>query len=571
MARRLIPFFILILGLSIALFSGVRAQASPIQQETATPPVTPTFDIARLDPPPTAFPSIQVDEGALYFWGVCMGCHGDRGQGLTPEWQDSFGEERDCWESGCHSPDTTSFELDPVNRVPALAGPGKLVRFSNSFELYTYILNNMPWWNPGSVTQEEAWRVTAYIMKLNGTLPSGLMLEKTNGSAIPVHRKVTMPGNPLLGVLILVSVLMLVGISMNLQAKYKVGAIALRPNFVHHLHPPTIPLLQSRFRYTLGAGGIAAFLSLVLLVTGLLEMYYYIPSPESAAVSVETITTLVPFGNLVRNLHYWSAQLLVIVMTVHLLRVVLTGAYAKPRRFNFLLGLALLVFILLLDFTGYVLRWDEGIRWALVVGTNLLKTIPWIGGGLYHFIMGGPEPGPASLTRFYTWHIFGLTLAAIILIGWHVFRMRRDGGIAVPPPDARQDKARISRFELLHREVLAMVIVGIVLLLISVFIPAPIAQPITSASLNTSDSRAPWFFLWVQQLLKYGDPFLWGVFVPLLVVILLGLVPYFLPTAKAEELGRWFPRGNRLAQVLVVVIILAILVLTLIGALPSYS
>jgi quinol-cytochrome oxidoreductase complex cytochrome b subunit len=279
----------------------------------------------------------------------------------------------------------------------------------------------------------------------------------------------------------------------------------------------------------------------------------------------------VPFGNLIRNLHYWSAQLLLIVMTVHLLRVVLTGAYAKPRRFNFLLGVALLVCILLLDFTGYVLRWDEGIRWALVVGTNLLKTIPWVGEGLYQFVMGGPDAGPAALTRFYAWHIFGLTIGTAILIGWHAFRVRRDGGIAVPPPTERVDKTRITRFELLRREVLTMVIAGIVLLLIAVLIPAPIGQPISGTSVDTSDSRAPWFFLWVQQLLKYGDPFIWGVLVPLLVVLGLGLIPYVLPKAKVEELGRWFPHGNRIAQILVVFVILAITVLTALANLPIFK
>ena len=460
------------------------------------------------------------------------------------------------------------------NLAPPIAGPGKLARFSNAFELYEYIYETMPWWNPGSITREEAWALANYILKLNDTRPEGLVLTTTNGYAIPVHRAVALPEAELPGVLALAGVLVFAAIGMVLQTARKRAntATALpKPNFVHHLHPPSIPMLQSRFRYTLGAGGISVFLCLVLLITGLLEMYFYIPSPEHAATSVEVITTLVPFGNLIRNLHYWSAQLLVIVMTVHLLRVVLTGAYAKPRRFNFLLGLALLVCILLLDFTGFVLRWDEGIRWALVVGTNLLKTIPWIGDGVYQFVMGGPEAGPAALTRFYAWHIFGLTIGAAILVGWHAFRVRRDGGIAVPPPTERVDKSRITRFELLRREVLTMVIAGIILLLIAVFIPAPIDQPISSASVDTSDSRAPWFFLWVQQLLKYGDPFFWGVLVPLLIVLGLGLIPYVLPKAKAQELGRWFPRGNRIAQVLVVLVILSITVLTALANLPIFK
>ncbi len=232
----------------------------------------------------------------------------------------------------------------------------------------------------------------------------------------------------------------------------------MRPNFFHHLHPPTIPAAQSRWRYTLGAGGTAIFLMLVLVITGALEMFYYIPTPTDAALSIQTITYLVPFGGLIRNIHFWSAQLFIIVSAVHLVRVVFTGAYIPPRRFNYLLGLALFVFSILLNFTGYILRWDTGIQWALVVGTNLIKTIPFFGNDLYTILIGGTEPGSATLIRFYAWHIYGLAIVTVILIGWHAFRVRRDGGIALPPPKLRTDHERISRFELVRRETLAMLL-----------------------------------------------------------------------------------------------------------------
>jgi quinol-cytochrome oxidoreductase complex cytochrome b subunit/mono/diheme cytochrome c family protein len=575
MTRRLLPFLFILFTLGVILFASSKAAASPSLQGTATvtPQATPTFDMARLDPPPTVIPPGQVDEGAQYYWGVCMACHGDRGQGLTEEWKDAFGpEDRNCWHSECHGPDhpPQGFEIPKDNPAPRIAGSGALATYANAFELHDYILGTMPWWNPGSMTTEEAWSVTAYLLKLNGAQAMGITLDLLNGSAIPVHRAVQSPGSEIPGTLILAGVLILAAIGMVLQAIPKQGetpAALPKPNFVHHLHPPSIPASQARFRYTLGAGGLAVFLALILLVTGLLEMYFYVPSPEKAAISVETITTLVPFGNLIRNLHFWSAQALVIVMTVHLLRVILTGAYAPPRRFNYLLGLGLLVVILLLNFTGYVLRWDEGIRWALVVGTNLLKTIPGIGEGVYRFVIGGNEAGAAALTRFYAWHVFGLTIGGAILIGWHAFRVRRDGGIAVPPPTERKENQRITRFTLLHREVLAMIIAGVLLMLFAMLAPAPIAQPISTASAELSESKAPWFFLWVQQLLKYGDPFLWGVLTPILVVIVLGLLPYVLPNAMPETLGRWFPRGNRIAQVLAVMIVVAILVLTILGAL----
>ncbi|MEW5871883.1 MAG: cytochrome b N-terminal domain-containing protein [Chloroflexota bacterium] len=343
----------------------------------------------------------------------------------------------------------------------------------------------------------------------------------------------------------------------------------MRPSFFHHLHPPTIPARQSRLRYTLGAGGLSVYLALVLLVTGILEMFYYIPTPKEAGPSIQVITFLVPYGAVIRNMHYWAAQGMVIVVLLHLLRVVFTGAYAPPRRFNYLLGLTLLVLTLLLDFTGYVLRWDEGVRWALTAGTNLVKSIPWIGHDLYILIMGGVQPGAPTLTRFYAWHVFGLTLILAGIGVWHIFRVRRDGGIAVPPPELRQDTARITRFELVRREGLAALIATGVLIAVATFIPAPLAPAMTRVGAQAADSRAPWFFLWVQQLLRQGDPFLLGVLLPAGVILLLSLLPYVLPVARQEELGRWLPRGNRLSQIIVAILGIVIILLTIQAVLVS--
>lgn len=343
----------------------------------------------------------------------------------------------------------------------------------------------------------------------------------------------------------------------------------MRPNFFTHLHPPTIPARQARWRYTLGAGGTAIFLVLVLVVTGALEMFYYTPTPDQAALSVQTISYHVPLGSLVRNLHYWAAQLLMIVMTMHLVRVVLTGAYGPPRRFNYLLGLVLFVLVVLLNFTGYVLRWDQGIQWALVVGTNLLKTIPLVGDTLYGLVVGGTQPGAPTLLRFYAWHIFGLALVMVVLVGWHIFRVRRDGGIAVAPPMQREKPERITRETLVRREVLAMLLTSAVMLLLAWLLPAPIAASMTTINALSPDAQAPWFFLWVQQMLEWGDPFLWGVLAPLVVLVVLALIPYVLPLPAESTLGRWFPRSNRVAQGTLGVLALVVIVLTLMALIPN--
>jgi len=342
----------------------------------------------------------------------------------------------------------------------------------------------------------------------------------------------------------------------------------MRPSFFHHLHPPTIPAAQARWRHTLGAGGTAVFLMLVIGVTGILEMFYYAPNPQEAALSVQTIAYHVPFGWLIRNLHYWSAQALIVVSAIHFLRVIFTAAYGSPRRFNYLLGLALFVLSLMLDFTGYILRWDVDIYYPLLTGTNLIKTIPLVGDFLFRIAVGG-DSLETALLRFYTWHIFGLTILIVILGFWHAFRVRRDGGIAVPPPTLRVHTERISRNELVRREVLAMLIVSIILILLSIFFPAPIA-PAMSVREAVRESvpesvYAPWFFLWVQQMLKWGDPLTFGVLIPLGILTFLAIIPYIFPKPADADIGNWFPKSNRAAQVIVGLIGLFILILTLVN------
>jgi cytochrome b-561 len=343
----------------------------------------------------------------------------------------------------------------------------------------------------------------------------------------------------------------------------------MRPSFFHHLHPPTIPAPQARWRYTLGAGGMAVFLGIVVGLTGMLEMFYYIPTPDQAPLSVQTIAYLVPFGDLVRSLHYWSGQLLVAAIAIHMLRVFFTGGYAGKRRFNNLLGLLLLVGAILLDFTGYALRWDEGIQWALVVGTNLLKSIPLVGSALYLITTGGSELGGATLIHFYAWHVFGLALPFAAVLVWHLFRVRRDGGIAVPPPALRQDHGRITRHELVRREVLAAMLAGAGLLILSILRPAPIAAPLVNLQAVNEDAGAPWFFLWVQQLLRWGDPFILGVLIPIAVLAMLAALPYVTIRPAPAELGRWFPRSARGIQVLVGTVAAALVVLTALALLKA--
>ncbi len=338
--------------------------------------------------------------------------------------------------------------------------------------------------------------------------------------------------------------------------------MAKRSTFFHHLHPPTIPRRAAQFSYTFGLGGVAFFLFGVLVLTGLLELFYYVPSADQANPSVQMLTFLIPYGWLVRGVHYWAAQGLVVIAALHLLRVVLTGAYKMPRRFNWLLGVSLLVLVLLLDFTGYVLRWDTDIEWALLVGTNLLKSIPLIGESLYGLIVGGPEVSGDTIVRFYAWHIFGLALIAATVISWHIFHVRRDGGISTPEP---RTPDRITRDDLVKRESVAMLIVAAVLLLLALVAP-PTIGPTGDFSQLPGEAVAPWFFIWVQQLLRWGDAFPMGILIPIGMLALLILIPYGIDR-RAGGAGRWFNREGRVAQLTIIVLLAVVVGLTVVGIL----
>ncbi|MCB8983330.1 MAG: cytochrome bc complex cytochrome b subunit [Ardenticatenaceae bacterium] len=340
-----------------------------------------------------------------------------------------------------------------------------------------------------------------------------------------------------------------------------------RPNFFEHLHPPTIPAREARFRYTFGLGGMSLLLFLSLIVTGVPLMFVYVPTAVSAADSIRTITYVAPYGWLLRNLHYWAAVLLLLTGSLHLLRIVFSGSYKKPRRFNWLLGLAILLLSLLLSFSGYVLRWDVDTYGALTVGTHIVRQFPVVGDWFYRLLVGGTEIGDATLVRFYTWHILGLVVPVLLLVGWHAFRVRRDGGISHRAANATAGKApRIPRRELVQREGIAALAVLLVLFTLSLFWNAPLAPPVDPLAgplAEPAQIAAPWFFLWIQALLRYWPPLLAGILIPLCVVGILALLPWVLDR-QTEGTAVWFHPSGRWAQLVVGAIAAGIIILTIV-------
>ncbi|MCH8025723.1 MAG: cytochrome b N-terminal domain-containing protein [Chloroflexi bacterium] len=208
--------------------------------------------------------------------------------------------------------------------------------------------------------------------------------------------------------------------------------LVVATNVFLHLHPTRIHKTHVRITHTYCLGGITFFFFLGLTVTGVMLMFYYVPSPERAFTDLQALETNIRFGMLMRNLHRWMAHGMVISVFLHMMRVFYTGAYKPPREFNWIVGVILLTLTLALSFTGYLLPWDQLAIWAVTVGMNMAGTAPILGEDTRLILLGGLEVGDAALIRFYTLHVIGLPLIAAIFMAVHFWRIRRDGGLARP-------------------------------------------------------------------------------------------------------------------------------------------
>ena len=208
-------------------------------------------------------------------------------------------------------------------------------------------------------------------------------------------------------------------------------SLVMTSNVFFHLHPVKVNRKSLKWSYTFGLGVISAILFGILVFTGILLMFYYVPSVERAYVTMKEIQFSVPLGQFTRNMHRWAAHAMVLSVVFHMIRVFYTGAYLPPREFNWTMGVVLLVFTLGASFTGYLLPWDQLSFWAITVGTNIAGCAPGVGDLTREFLLGGREVGQSTLIRFYTLHIALIPVLITLLVSIHIWRVRKDGGLAV--------------------------------------------------------------------------------------------------------------------------------------------
>jgi quinol-cytochrome oxidoreductase complex cytochrome b subunit len=182
--------------------------------------------------------------------------------------------------------------------------------------------------------------------------------------------------------------------------------------------------------YTLGSASL--FVAINQIVTGILLTIYYVPSPDQAYDSVQYITTQVTAGWLIRGLHHWGASAMVVLTVLHMLRVILYGAYKYPREVTWFTGVVLLLVVLAFGFTGYLLPWDQKAYWATTVGTRIAGTPPLIGDAILRIVRGGEELSAVTLARFFGVHVWVLPAALLLLLGIHLYLVIRIGISAAP-------------------------------------------------------------------------------------------------------------------------------------------
>jgi len=349
-------------------------------------------------------------------------------------------------------------------------------------------------------------------------------------------------------------------------------------NFLLHWFPNRISLKSFAFGYSFYLGTMSFVLFMILTLTGVVLMFLYVPSVERAYGSIKDLEFAISFGWLLRRVHRISAHLMVAVVFLHMFRVFLTGAYKagsvmkSARPINWVVGVSLLVLTLLLSFTGYLLPWDQLAFWAITVGTNIAASVPLIGNEMREFLLGGTIIGQPTLIRFYVLHCAFLPLALFAVAVWHMWRIRKDGGMAVvdqlrieakdrepkPPRKSKtysilgiasgttvqvsdpttlnEDNSVPSTPHMTVRLLWVTLLTVALTLVLALVFPAPLEGP-ANPEVTPNPAKAPWYFLGLQELVGYSA-LMGGVLIPGIVILGLALIPFM--DREQGKIGFWF-------------------------------
>ncbi len=310
-------------------------------------------------------------------------------------------------------------------------------------------------------------------------------------------------------------------------------------------------------RWWFALGGTPAYLFIIQVVTGILLTFYYVPEPGHAYTSVQRITYEIPFGWIIRSIHKWSANLMIVAVILHVMRVFFTGAYRKPRELNWMVGCGILACTLFFGFTGYSLIYEQLSYWGATVAANITQNVPLMGDFLARFLRGGDSVEENTLTRFYIFHIALLPLAITLLLVLHITLIRLLG---VTEFEFEEDKGKQAKhFPFFPNHFLMEMIIGMSLTLLLtflvVFFPARLGPP-ADPFLTPEHIKPEWYFYFTFRWLK-----LTSLQVGVLGTGIAGMILVFWPFID-RQLTRRFPNRD-LSVWLGVIGFLTLMVLTI--------
>jgi cytochrome b6 len=298
----------------------------------------------------------------------------------------------------------------------------------------------------------------------------------------------------------------------------RLGLAALREFLAHK----TVPLHSATIWYYFG--GITLFLFVIQVLTGVLLLLYYRPTAAEAYESVQFIVTRVQYGWLVRNIHSWSANLMVLAAFIHMFSVVFLHAYRRPRELTWLSGIALLGLVLAFGFSGYLLPWNQLAYFATKVGTDMAASVPVIGPALGRFLRGGDEVGGATLTRFFGFHVAVLPGITTMLLFVHLALVQKHG-MSAPP---RLSGAKLPQMPFFPnfflRELMAWYAALGVLGSLAALFPWELGEKADPFSSAPAGIRPEWYFLAPFYTLKLVPSHVWIIEGELLGLLGFGLL-----------------------------------------------
>lgn len=275
-------------------------------------------------------------------------------------------------------------------------------------------------------------------------------------------------------------------------------------------------------------GSVLLFLFLFQLGSGAILAFYYVPAPDYAWQSRAFLTDESLIGRTLVSIHHWGSSLLVVVAVLHLLRVVIHGAYRAPRELNWITGIALFLLILTFAITGFLLPWDQQGYWATVVGQEMLNSIPLIGPWMAYAIMGGDEVGAPTLARFYAFHVIVLPLTTLLLVVFHLYLLRSHG-TAPPPASAKPERDESQPFFPYQMSRDGAAILAALAVLVFLSLASPYGGEAPADPLDSSyDPRPEWFLLAQYELLRISGSYVFwiSILLPAIILAVLTLIPF---------------------------------------------